>query len=1406
MKGRQGRWQQAKRREEERRSLPTSGGGVQWGWDHAFQQGKGKKNTTLLGLCDKGSGSVQHRLGKRHSQFDLAHGLDAQLVLERQRCDLHADRKPGGADDVARRLLVVRVVERHARLVRLLVLPHVRHRHASARKVQRVEEERVRRGHVQLHTLPVPPRRARHLRAQHRVDALRLQVRHERVLLPVATLARAHVLMGGQVVAALDNRRHPRLPDEPEHRRERARQRVGERGGLLQKLVVLVHLLALQRGTEGPQLPLAHHQRQVGASVPRQVVLHLHHPVPPRPHRVRRLLHRACHRPVHREEAVVADHAVRQLLAPGRRRRTVPLQVGHEVVLDAHAGAPDVHHLRHVVHRLRHRARGGQHAVLPVEPPVVVLLGGGHPPLRHPRRRRLETRHAAVQRGDPYAAADVRPDAHRRRARPDERTLPAAGPAAGAVCGVRVARRAPDVVGGLGHHQALRHVAAHERDRAGVHEQRHQQRALGLGLERARREPARRVEPAHVHLVLHRQRHAVQGPAHASGPPLGVALASVADGLEVALLGVRVQVARGLRGARAARGDELLAGVRAELHGLPHAGDRQRHHREPVLDVGEGGQLAERLGAPRVALGALAVGAGLHAGGGARGGGGVEGAADEADEAGAKHGGEVAAALKRLAEAQGRVREMEAERAAAAAAEEENARLREQLEMHGANEDVLKEKTELVRAEFENKLKRAQIEVERMTIDKEHAERDLEDARAVAQKLRASLLAREGADRGGSSGAAGGGASAGAGGQATPHTLPLPPLPPSPRTPRTPRSPTGSAGVAVAEARERSNTPLGETGDGDEFVSSPLHADGAAMNTSDDSTFAGASRGASAPNTSSPKMLQTPPRSDSHASDKAEEGEARCVEQGGVAYRCALLQVSPFEGQRDKAFDMELQEHNNGSVVLLTRWGFVGQPERNCQAHPCASVAAGVQKFCAKFRAKTKNDWQGGAGVAGGASGAAAFVKHPGMYELAAHRGVGAAAEERPQAPEAQASPPQDGWEDEDEDEDEDEVVEAGAAADAEADAEAAQSRVVSPHVPTHPAPPSAAEYDGALAALERQVGEQRLMIEALEGELAQAQEAMKNVLEEQIRREEEAEQNQGASFVLTELQATVEVLEDELQRSRASEHEATQQCAQLRTVASGAESAAQAAASHARRASAEDEARSAAARSRLEAVIAELEARVSEEQRHRRRAEGDVRTLHNALAAEGVRLPQGVAGAPAANGGGGGKGELKTRADEERNFVLKTRADLVSAVWAAHGDVCRIAKAANVRGGGAAGNAPSLKELRLSVRAIVSSFFSPLEKLHHGAAASQFRTDERIAAQFPGLFAAAAPTAQAAGNGGRLRRASASPTPGLARKPSGVAGRAQAQQQQQQAAAAAAAARPLQQQQPRWRPPSGTP
>ena len=253
------------------------------------------------------------------------------------------------------------------------------------------------------------------------------------------------------------------------------------------------------------------------------------------------------------------------------------------------------------------------------------------------------------------------------------------------------------------------------------------------------------------------------------------------------------------------------------------------------------------------------------------------------------------------------------------------------------------------------------------------------------------------------------------------------------------------------------------------------------------------------------------------------------------------------------------------------------------------------------------------------------------------------------------------------------------------------------------------------------------------------------------------------------------------LPQSRASEHEAAQQCAQLRTVASGAESAAQVAASHARRASAEDEARSAAVRSRLEAVIAELEARVSEEQRHRRRAEGDVRTLHNALAAEGVRLPQGVAGAPPSNGGGGGggggKSELKTRADEERNYVLKTRADLVSAVWAAHGDVCRLAKAANARGGGSGCNAPSLKELRLSVRSIVSSFFSPLEKLHHGAAASQFRTDERVAAQFPGLFAAAAPTAQAAGSGGRLRRASGSPTPALARKPSGVAGRAQAQQ-----------------------------
>ena len=244
-------------------------------------------------------------------------------------------------------------------------------------------------------------------------------------------------------------------------------------------------------------------------------------------------------------------------------------------------------------------------------------------------------------------------------------------------------------------------------------------------------------------------------------------------------------------------------------------------------------------------------------------------------------------------------------------------------------------------------------------------------------------------------------------------------------------------------------------------------------------------------------MLQTPPppppppRGDSHDSDKAEGEEARCVEQDGVAYRCALLQVSPFEGQRDKAFDMELQEHNDGSVVLLTRWGFVGQPERNCQAHPCASVAAGVQKFCAKFRAKTKNDWQGGAGVPGGA----AFVKHPGMYELAAHREEGAAAEERPEAPPAQASPPQDGWEEEDKED------EGEAAAAAEAEAEAAQSRVVSPHVPTHPAPPSAAEYDGALAALERQVGEQRLMIEALEAELAQAQEAMKNVLEEQIRR-----------------------------------------------------------------------------------------------------------------------------------------------------------------------------------------------------------------------------------------------------------------------------------------------------------------
>ena len=160
-------------------------------------------------------------------------------------------------------------------------------------------------------------------------------------------------------------------------------------------------------------------------------------------------------------------------------------------------------------------------------------------------------------------------------------------------------------------------------------------------------------------------------------------------------------------------------------------------------------------------------------------------------------------------------------------------------------------------------------------------------------------------------------------------------------------------------------------------------------------------------------------------------------------------------------------------------------------------------------------------------------------------------------------------------------------------------------------------------------------------------------------------------------------------------------------------------------------------ARQQQASILQEMEMRLGDESNLRCALEEDVRLLRTALGAHGTQHPLHDLQRP------------KTRAEEERDFVSKTRAELVHAVWALYTDITKVQKtlppilaakrkSADVSSilGALRSLQEKLKDLRTSGVSIVANFFTPLEKLHCGAAAARFRPDDATLEQFPCVFA----------------------------------------------------------------------
>mmetsp|Transcript_79625 Transcript_79625/g.245636 ORF Transcript_79625/g.245636 Transcript_79625/m.245636 type:complete len:471 (-) Transcript_79625:17-1429(-) len=160
-----------------------------------------------------------------------------------------------------------------------------------------------------------------------------------------------------------------------------------------------------------------------------------------------------------------------------------------------------------VVRGARHGPGAGEDSDLPWRLLQREALGGD------PAIRGLEPKDPAVGARDPDRAADVRAEPQGRPPRCDQRPLAAARRAWGAREVPGVQGPAVDVVLRLpATHEERGDVAAHERDRAGLPENLHEEPVLGQGSALARHDPDGAVEALLVEAVFQRDRQPLERP------------------------------------------------------------------------------------------------------------------------------------------------------------------------------------------------------------------------------------------------------------------------------------------------------------------------------------------------------------------------------------------------------------------------------------------------------------------------------------------------------------------------------------------------------------------------------------------------------------------------------------------------------------------------------------------------------------------------------------------------------------------------------------------------------------------------------------------------------------------------------------------------------------------------------
>eukprot|EP00754_Rhynchopus_humris_P044487 Rhum_TRINITY_DN4193_c0_g1::Rhum_TRINITY_DN4193_c0_g1_i1::g.13257::m.13257 len=279
---------------------------------------------------------VRRRPRRLRSLLNSVHRVHALLLLERESRHLHSDWQPGCRYKLTLRLLLQLVLELLARRVRLLLaLPHVRHGDCACGEVQVVPQEGVAARDGQVLRRPVPEGGQRHAGGQNSVDLVRAQVADEGGDLTVAFGDEVLVVVDAALAACVHEHPHAFVAHDAQNADKQRLHKVGQTRHVVQELVVVVDLLALQPLHHPPVVALRREDRDEQPRVPPHVVRHLHNVVPVRLQPGHHRVQRPAVRRRGREERVVPQHAEAQTpRALLRRRLGVPPELRqHGVVL-----------------------------------------------------------------------------------------------------------------------------------------------------------------------------------------------------------------------------------------------------------------------------------------------------------------------------------------------------------------------------------------------------------------------------------------------------------------------------------------------------------------------------------------------------------------------------------------------------------------------------------------------------------------------------------------------------------------------------------------------------------------------------------------------------------------------------------------------------------------------------------------------------------------------------------------------------------------------------------------------------------------------------------------------------------------------------------------------------------------